>query len=104
MILPKAQLKRIEKGKINSVIESISKSGFTGYARMAFKKDELSVAEILFEFGKMVAAEIVKLKSRKIIFGNEAISELSTLDYITAEPYELSPEEIKKFFKINKRA
>lgn len=102
MILPKASLTKIEKGSFDAIVENLEKSNFTGFIKIAFRKDELSVAEILFENGKILAAEIAKMKSKKSIVGDDAIAEMRNLEKVVVEIYTLSSGEIRKIFDMNR--
>lgn len=102
MILPKLQPTKIEKGKLPSILEGLVNAKFTGFAKIAYRKDELSVAEILFDQGKIIAAEVTKVKSKKSVAGDSAIAEIGNLENIVAEIYALSPEDAKKVFEMNR--
>jgi len=104
MILPKTALTKIEKGKFERIIENLMLSKFSGYIRVGFKRDELCSAEVLLENGKILAAEITKIKSKKSVYGDEVLSELANLENSVVEIYTLSPEQIKKAFELNKSA
>lgn len=104
MILPKTKLERIEKGKFEKIIDSLTASNFTGYVKVGFKKLELSSGEVLFDSGKIVAAEVVRIKSKTSIYGDSAISELITLDNSVVEIYPLDPSQVKKAIEINQIA
>ncbi|NHW24157.1 MAG: DUF2226 domain-containing protein [Archaeoglobales archaeon] len=104
MILPKTKLERIEKGKFEKIIDSLTASNFTGYVKVGFKKLELSSGEVLFDSGKIVAAEVARIKSKTSIYGDSAISELITLDNSVVEIYPLDPLQVKKAIEINQIA
>jgi len=104
MILPKTKMERIEKGKFEKIIDTLRSSNFTGYVKIGFKKMELSSGEVLFDSGKIVAAEVVRIKSKTSIYGDSAISELLTLDNSVVEIYPLDPSQVKKAIEINRIA
>jgi hypothetical protein len=104
MILPKTALTKIEKGRFEKILENLMLSKFSGYIRVGFKRDELCSAEVLLENGKILAAEILKIRSKRSIFGDEVFSELSNLENSVVEIYTLGPEQIKKAFELNKSA
>lgn len=104
MILPKVPLTKIEKGKLEKVLENLIFSKFTGYIKVGFKKDELCSAEILLDEGKIVAAEVMKVRSRTSIYGDDALSEISGLTESVVEIYTLNPDQIKKTIDLNKSA
>lgn len=104
MILPKTALTKIEKGKPGRILENLMLSKFSGYIRVGFKMDELCSAEVLLENGKILAAEILRIKSKKSVYGDEVLSELANLENSVVEIYTLSPEQIKKALELNKSA
>ncbi|MEM4540871.1 MAG: DUF2226 domain-containing protein [Archaeoglobaceae archaeon] len=104
MILPKTTLAKIEKGKFEKILENLSASNFSGYIKVAFKKLELCSGEVLFDNGKIAAAEIIKIKSKSSIYGDAAISELLTLDNSVVEIYPLDTMQVKKTLELNQIA
>lgn len=102
MILPKVSATRIDKGKFLSIVENLMSSEFTGFAKIAYRKDELSVAELLFENGKIIAAEVTKIKSKRSLSGDDAIAEIKDLENVVVEIYTLAPGELKKIFEANR--
>ncbi|MEM2119899.1 MAG: DUF2226 domain-containing protein [Archaeoglobaceae archaeon] len=102
MILPKISATRIERGNFTGIVESLVNSKFTGFVKVAFRKDELSIAEILFENGKAIAAELTKIKSKKSLGGDNAISEIKDLENVVVEVYTLAPRDVKKIFEMNR--
>ncbi|MCX8172480.1 MAG: DUF2226 domain-containing protein, partial [Archaeoglobaceae archaeon] len=104
MILPKTTLAKIERGKLDKIVESLMSSKFTGYIKLAFKKLELSSGEILFDSGKIVAAEIIRIRSKSSVYGDSALSELLTLDNCVVEIYPLEAAQLKKSVELNQIA
>ncbi|MEM0202513.1 MAG: DUF2226 domain-containing protein [Archaeoglobaceae archaeon] len=102
MILPKISATRIDRGKFASIVENLLNSKFTGFVKVAFRKDELSIAEILFENGKAIAAEVTKVKSKRSLSGDSAIAEIRDLENVVVEVYALAPGEVKKIFEMNR--
>lgn len=101
MILPKTTLTRIERGKFETLLENLLKSKFTGFAKIAFRKDELGIAEILFDSGKILAAEVTKMKSKRSLIGDDVMAELANLENVVVEIYALTAEEVRKIFEMN---
>ncbi|MCX7727275.1 MAG: DUF2226 domain-containing protein [Chitinispirillaceae bacterium] len=104
MILPKTKLAKIEKGKFDKIVGNLIASKFSGYIKVAYKKLELYSGEILFDSGKIIAAEIIKIRSKSKIYGDIAISELITLDNSVVEIYPLDPAQAKKAVEMNQIA
>lgn len=102
MIVPKLTLTKVEKGKFQEILEIISKSKFSGYVRVGFKKGELSLGEIIFENGKPIIAEVSKLKSKTSISGDAAIRELENLEYVVAEIYTMTTDQLRKVVEMNR--
>lgn len=101
MILPKTTLAKIEKGKFEKIVESLIASKFTGYVKVAFKKHELCSGEVLFDSGKVAAAEIMRIRSKTSVYGDPAFSELMTLDNSVVEIYPLDVAHVKKAVEMN---
>ncbi|MDI9610000.1 MAG: DUF2226 domain-containing protein [Archaeoglobaceae archaeon] len=104
MILPKTSLTKIEKGKVEKILENLSLSKFSGYIKVGFKRDELCSAEVLLDGGKIVAAEVIRVRSKTSIYGDEAISAISDLDNSVVEIYVLNADQVKKAIELNKSA
>ncbi|MCS7130041.1 MAG: DUF2226 domain-containing protein [Archaeoglobaceae archaeon] len=104
MILPKVPLTKIEKGRLEKVLENLTLSKFSGYIKVGFKRDELCSAEVLLDGGKILAAEVIKVRSRTSIYGDDALSEISDLDNTVVEIYVLNADQIKKAIDLNKSA
>ncbi|MDK2795628.1 MAG: uncharacterized protein PWQ58_827 [Archaeoglobaceae archaeon] len=104
MILPKTSLTKIERGKFSKILENLILSKFSGYIKVGFKKEELCSAEVLLENGEILAAEIVRVKSRTSIYGDDALSELANLENSVVEIYVLNTEQIKRAYELNKSA
>lgn len=104
MILPKTSLTKIEKGKFSKILENLILSKFSGYIKVGFKKEELCSAEVLLENGEILAAEIMKVRSKTSIYGDDVLSELANLENSVVEIYVLNNEQIKKAFELNKSA
>lgn len=104
MILPKTALTRIEKGKFENILENLLASNFNGYIKVAYRKGELCSGEVLLESGKIIAAEIIKIKSKSSIYGDAALSELLSLDSSVVEIYPLEVAQIKKSAEMNQIA
>lgn len=102
MILPKIPASRIEKGKFIGVLEKLVGSKFTGFAKVAYRKEELSVAEVLFDGGKIIAAEVTKVKSKRSVAGDDAMLEIEALDNVVVEIYYLNSEDVRKIFEMNR--
>lgn len=102
MILPKIPASRIEKGKFPVIAEKLVSSRFTGFAKVAYRREELSVAEILFDSGKIIAVEVTKVKSKRSVVGDDAMLEIETLDNVVAEIYSLNSEDVRKIFEMNR--
>jgi len=104
MILPKTKLEKIEKGKFEKIVDTLVSSKYNGYIKVAFKKSELCSGEVLFGSGKILAAEIMRIKSKSSVYGDAAISELFTLDNCIVEIYPLDSEQVKKALEVNQIA
>jgi hypothetical protein len=104
MILPKTKLEKIEKGKFEKIVDTLVSSKYNGYIKVAFKKSELCSGEVLFGSGKILAAEIMRIKSKSSVYGDAAISELFTLDNCIVEIYPLDSEQVEKALEMNQIA
>lgn len=104
MILPKTSLTKIEKGRPEKVLENLSLSRFTGYIKMGFKRDELCSAEVLLEDGKIIAAEVIKVRSKTSVYGDDAMYTILDLENSVVEIYMLNAEQVKKAIELNKNA
>lgn len=104
MILPKTALTRIEKGRFDKILENLSVSNFNGYIKVAFRKGELCSGEVLLESGKIIAVEIIKIKSKLSVYGDAALSELLSLDSSVVEIYPLDSAQVKKSAEMNQIA
>ncbi|MEM1578257.1 MAG: DUF2226 domain-containing protein [Archaeoglobaceae archaeon] len=104
MILPKVSLTKIERGRFTKILEDLKANNFSGYLKVGFKRDELSVGEILLDSGKVNAVEVLKLKSKTSVSGKIAFAELLAIDSGVVEIYALSPEQVKRSLEMNKAA
>jgi len=104
MILPKTKLEKIEKGKFEKIVDTLVSSKYNGYIKVAFKKSELCSGEVLFGSGKILAAEIMRIKSKSSVYGDAVISELFTLDNCIVEIYPLDSEQVEKALEMNQIA
>ncbi|MEM0330889.1 MAG: DUF2226 domain-containing protein [Archaeoglobaceae archaeon] len=104
MILPKTALTRIEKGKFEKILENLRASNFNGYIKVAYRKGELCSGEVLLESGKIIATEVIKIKSKSSVYGDPALSELLSLDNCVVEIYPLDVVQVKKAAEMNQIA
>lgn len=102
MIVPKLTLTKIERGKFSEIVETLFKSRFSGYVRIGFKKEELSLGEVIFENGRPVIAEVSRLKSKTSIAGDEALKELEKLEQVVVEIYAVGPDQLRKVIEMNR--
>jgi len=105
MLIPKGDAIELGKrGSFREVIRELSDSGFSGYVEVSYKITELSKGKVLFNNGKVVAAGIQRVISKKEIVGREALGELLSLENCVVDVYALTEEKVAKAMEWNKKA
>jgi len=105
MLIPKGEAIELGKrGSFRDIIRELSESGFSGYVEVSYKIDELSKGKVLFNKGKIVAAGIQRIISKKEVVGSDALKELLSLENCVADVYALTEENVAKAMEWNKKA
>lgn len=85
-------------------MKDLAGSGFSGYIEVSYKITELSKGKVLFNNGKVVAAGIQRVISKKEVVGSNALEELLKLENCVADVYALTEENVAKAMEWNKKA
>ncbi|WP_290597807.1 MULTISPECIES: DUF2226 domain-containing protein [unclassified Archaeoglobus] len=105
MLIPKGDAIELGKrGSFRDVIRELSDSRFSGYVEVSYKITELSKGKVLFNNGKVVAAGIQRVISKKEVVGSDALRELLTLESCVVDVYALTEENVAKAMEWNKKA
>lgn len=105
MLIPKGEsLELGRRGNFRGIISELSAAGLSGYLEVSYKKDELSRGKVLFSKGKIVAAGIQRVISKKEVVGEEALEELLNLENCVVDIYTLDEEKIARALEWNKKA
>jgi len=91
-----------KKGSFRKYWKSYQNLNFQDTLGLDLKKGELSLGEIIFENGKPIIAEVSKLKSKTSISGDAAIRELENLEYVVAEIYNMTTDQLRKVVEMNR--
>ncbi|MFN3384361.1 MAG: DUF2226 domain-containing protein, partial [Archaeoglobaceae archaeon] len=83
---------KIERGKSYEMIEKLKEQKFTGLIRISFKTDEISKSELLVEGGIPIAMETRKIRTGRILRGNEAFQDFLSAENCVSEFY---PADLK---------
>ncbi|MEM0203463.1 MAG: DUF2226 domain-containing protein [Archaeoglobaceae archaeon] len=78
---------KIERGKSYEIIKKLKEQNFTGLLRVSFKTDEISKSELIVENGTPVAMETKKIRTGRILRGNEAFQDFINAENCVAEFY-----------------
>ncbi len=105
MLIPRGETLELGKrGSFRDIISELSAAGLSGYVEVSYKKDELSRGKVLFSNGKIVAAGIQRVISKKEVLGEEALSELLDLENCVVDVYTLDDGKVAKALEWNKKA
>ncbi|WP_202320335.1 DUF2226 domain-containing protein [Archaeoglobus neptunius] len=105
MLIPKGQTLELgRRGAFREIIRELSETEFSGYVEVSYKKEELTKGKVLFSGGKIVAAGIQRVISKKEILGSDALKELLSLESCVADIYALDEKNIAKALEWNKKA
>lgn len=85
---------KIERGKSYEIIEKVREQNFTGLLILSFKTDEISKSELIVENGTPIAMETKKIRTERILRGNEAFMDFINAENCVAEFYVLEVKEI----------
>ncbi|MEM4292261.1 MAG: DUF2226 domain-containing protein [Archaeoglobaceae archaeon] len=78
---------KIERGKSYEIIEKLKEQNFTGLLRVSFKTDEISKSELIVENGVPIAMKTKKIRTGRILMGNEAFQDFINAENCVAEFY-----------------
>lgn len=84
---------KIERGKSYEIIEKLKEQNFTGVLRISFKTDEISKSELIVENGVPIVMETKKIRTGRILRGNEAFQDFINAENCVAEFYVLEVKE-----------
>lgn len=85
---------KIERGKSYEIIEKLKEQNFTGMLKISFKTDEISKSELIVENGVPIAMETKKIRTGRILRGNEAFQDFINAENCVAEFYVLEVKEL----------
>lgn len=89
---------KIERGNGYEVIEKLRDQTFTGLLKISFRTDEISRSELVVENGVPIAMETRKIRSGRILRGNEAFRDFLNAENCVVEFY---PTEVRNFPLLN---
>ncbi len=105
MLIPKGDPVEVgRRGEFKSVVKSLLDTNFSGYVEVSYKTDELSRGRVLIKDGKVLAAGVTKVLSKREILGNQALSEMLELRNCVVDVYSLSGDKLEKAVEWNRNA
>ena len=88
------KLLRIERGSFRDIL--IRMGNFSGFLKIYFKDPELSKSDVLILDGIIKTAKTMRIKSKTVIRGDDALQELLRVESCTAEIYPMERGEVEK--------
>jgi len=88
------KLLRIERGSFRDIL--IRMGNFSGFLKIYFKDPELSKSDVLILDGIIKTAKTIRIKSKTVIRGDDALQELLRVESCTAEIYPMERGEVEK--------
>jgi hypothetical protein len=85
---------RIERGRFRDIFGRMG--NFSGCLKIYFKDPELSKSDVLILDGVIKTAKTMRIKSKTVIRGDDAIQELLRVESCTAEIYPMERGEVEK--------